>query len=241
LVGLAVEIASVFILRKSLLEGALTIASAAFIWVGVWGELLFAKRAKEAGDGIVAQANARAAEAELALVKFRQPRQSYVKGNEALITERLKPFAGTKFDSGLAANSGEVADFWWDLEPVITAAGWLHLPWNPLSVGMLVYQGLRPVSGSVGASNVEIHIRPEERATLGPAGAALISVLNEIGIEAMDIGFNSHSANPEAIHIHIGDKRWLFLLFVIDFRRRLITRSTARSRPARRVGTGSTT
>jgi hypothetical protein len=64
LIGLAVEIASAFILEKSLLESSLTIASTTLILVGVWGEIFFERRAKEAGDGIVAEANARAANAE---------------------------------------------------------------------------------------------------------------------------------------------------------------------------------
>jgi hypothetical protein len=63
LVGLAVEIAAVFILGKSKLEGSLTISSTILILVGVWGELIFEKRAREAGDGMIAEANARAAEA----------------------------------------------------------------------------------------------------------------------------------------------------------------------------------
>ena len=62
-VGLVVEIAAVFILQKPLLEAILTTSATALIACGVWGELWFAKRAKEAGDGMVAEANARAAEA----------------------------------------------------------------------------------------------------------------------------------------------------------------------------------
>jgi hypothetical protein len=61
IVGLAVDIAAVFILKKELLDGALTIVANALIAAGVWGELWFARRAKEAGDGIVAEAKARAA------------------------------------------------------------------------------------------------------------------------------------------------------------------------------------
>lgn len=64
LVGLAVEIASVLILNKDKLEGALTIASTALILIGVWGELVFEKRAREAGDGMIAEANERAARLE---------------------------------------------------------------------------------------------------------------------------------------------------------------------------------
>jgi hypothetical protein len=40
LVGLAVEIASVFILEKSWLEAVLTISANMLIIAGVWGELL---------------------------------------------------------------------------------------------------------------------------------------------------------------------------------------------------------
>jgi hypothetical protein len=61
IVGLAVDIAAVFILKMKLLDGALTIVANALIAAGVWGELWFARRAKEAGDGIVAEAKARAA------------------------------------------------------------------------------------------------------------------------------------------------------------------------------------
>jgi hypothetical protein len=72
IVGLAVEIASVFIVGKPLLwEGVLTIFANVLIAAGVWGELRYSKRAKEAGDGIVAEANARASEAQLQLERLR--------------------------------------------------------------------------------------------------------------------------------------------------------------------------
>jgi hypothetical protein len=63
--GLVIEIAAVFILQKHLLEASLTIVANILIALGVWDELWFARRAKEAGDGIVAEANERAANAEL--------------------------------------------------------------------------------------------------------------------------------------------------------------------------------
>jgi hypothetical protein len=81
ILGLAVEIAGVFVLEKSVLEGAVTIVSTALIAIGVWGELKFSHRAREAGDAIVAEAEARAAEANLKaqeagleLARFRAPR-----------------------------------------------------------------------------------------------------------------------------------------------------------------------
>jgi hypothetical protein len=63
LVGLAIEIAGALIFEKSWLEASITIIATALIAIGVWGEIIFGRRAKEAGDGIVAEANARAAEA----------------------------------------------------------------------------------------------------------------------------------------------------------------------------------
>jgi hypothetical protein len=63
IVGLAVDISAVFVLEKAFPESVLTISANLLIVAGVWGELIFEKRAKEASDGIVAQANKRAAAA----------------------------------------------------------------------------------------------------------------------------------------------------------------------------------
>jgi hypothetical protein len=207
-------------IEKKEIENWGAVIADCLIALGVYCEIHFGRRASHGHAELrrrselriaeanvrAAEANRKAAEAELALAKFREPRQSYVKGNESLIAERLGPFAGTQFDSGLTGGSGEVADFWWDLQPTIVAAGWVHLPFVVPNT-LIIRQGDRPLSASVGATNVEIHVRPEERSALGPAAVALISVLNEIGIEATDKGFNSHSPNSETIHIHIGDKR----------------------------------
>lgn len=70
IVGLAVEIAAVFMLHKPPLEAVLSIASTVLIIAGVWGELIFERCAKEAADGIVAQAKERVAESELRIAKL---------------------------------------------------------------------------------------------------------------------------------------------------------------------------
>lgn len=215
IVGLAVEIAAVFILKKPACEAALTIAATSLIAIGVWGEVLLEKRAKEAADGIVAlaqieaiEATKRAKNAELQLHIFRLPRRDVLSGKGDIITERLRPFSGTQFDCGMS-QGGEQADFWWDLEPSLVAAGWQHIVWQypPGMPALMISQGPElPASGSVGAANVEIHLHPEHRQALLPAADALIHVLNEIGIAARDAGFNTHSVNANAIHILIGPK-----------------------------------
>jgi len=166
-------------------------------------------------DARAKEADARAKEAELALAKFRAPRLP-TREQLSLVAERLRPFAGTKFDIGLSASSGEQADFIWRLELAlanfeegIPNAGWIEVPWGFYQVGQQeIRRGPhRPPSGSVAAQNVEIHLHPESREKLLPAATALISVLKEIDIEAKDAGFNAHTVNVDAIHILIGEKR----------------------------------
>jgi hypothetical protein len=165
------------------------------------------KQAAEAGMR-AAEAIERARKIELQLVLFRLPRRDMLAGKTDIVTERLKPFAGTEFDCGIG-QGGEQADFWWDLQPAIMVAGWTHIAWQypPTDFPLFIAQGPdRPVSGSVGAANVEIHLHPEHREKLLPAATALISALNEVGIAAREAGYNTHNINTGAIHILIGDK-----------------------------------
>jgi hypothetical protein len=161
-----------------------------------------------------------AAEANLSLGRLQTPRATLLTA-AALdsIAEKLQPFAGTRFDTGLAANSGEQADFLWRLEMALTNlpppenrlnAGWIEIPWgfNQVGVGaQALRRGTRPVSGSVAAQNVEIHLHPEYRAKLLPAATALISALNDVGIISKEVGFNTYSSNDDAIHVLIGEKQ----------------------------------
>ncbi|MGA9917519.1 MAG: hypothetical protein WBR17_33755 [Paraburkholderia sp.] len=185
---------------------------------GVLGELLpsmlvrrYNTEVKRRSDDGLAKANeraasayARAAEAELKLIEFRTPRRQILAGHESEIIATLRAFAGTQFDSGLGANSGEQADFWWDLEPLLVQAGWVHLPWT--GTAQLIRQGDRPLSGSVAAKDIEIHLLPDEGDALLPAAEALVASLVSVGIAAAIVGFNTFATNKNAIHISIGTK-----------------------------------
>jgi hypothetical protein len=188
------------------------------IVVGVWGEVFFGNKARSAGDAQLAQyeartaeANARAAEAQrqgiearLELARVRTPRAIlFTEGpTAAFISNAARQFPGTNFDTGFDLNSGEQADFAWHLQSALTDGGWLHIP-----VLFITQGNARPISGSVGATNVEIHLHPQSRDALLPAATALIEVLNKMGIAATDAGFNAHSENASAIHILIGAKQ----------------------------------
>jgi hypothetical protein len=178
------------------------------IALGVWLEIHFGRKATEGRKTQLTAANERAANAELELIKFKAPRR-LTSAQHVEIREKLKQFSGTHFDTGMASGSGEQADFIWQLGPILMEAGWQYVDWTVVSVGQqIVTQGpSRPYSGSVAASNVEIHLHSETRNHLLPAATALIAALNDAGIAAREVGFNTHNGNPKAIHILVGEKR----------------------------------
>ena len=153
-----------------------------------------------------ADANARAQEAELALTKFRAPRLP-TQTELAALTEKIKPFAGTKFDVGHPRVDREVWDFLWRLEPAIAAAGWVQIDW----IGGAVFKKNAwpgdPWYGEMGVNNVSIEVRPESRAKLMPAAEALSAALEAIGIKATTGDNNNSSQNDDAIHLIVGPKR----------------------------------
>jgi len=126
------------------------------------------------------------------LQRLSTARAFLVKGKEDEITKKLMPFGGTEFDCAFARNNGEQVDFWWMLQPALTAAGWKNLPWRyGQSVGFS--QGSRPETGEAAATNVEIHLHPAQQGTLKPAATALISALKDVGIDARYYGFNIYN------------------------------------------------
>jgi hypothetical protein len=137
------------------------------------------------------------------------PRDCFLKSKTDEITKKLTPFADTEFDCAFARNSGEQANFWWNLQPALAAAGWKNVPWRYGESTGGYSQAGRPETGEVAATNVEIHIHPGQRGKLASAASELISALNNVGIEARDMGFNAYNSNPTAIHILIGEKQLL--------------------------------
>jgi hypothetical protein len=154
----------------------------------------------------IANANARAAEAELRLVEFRRPRGVTPEQADSIV-EKIKPFAGTKFDVGHSTEDREQWDFLWRLEPAISKAGWVHIDWEG---GMAFKKNAWPGNhwyGIMAVINVSIELHPESREKLLPAAEALAAALNGIGITATAGEFNNSSTNADAIHVLIGPKR----------------------------------
>jgi hypothetical protein len=214
---------------KSLVEAIFLAIANLAIAAGVYAEIHFGRKAHDAGASLqqmsdervatleaqAAEANRAASEARFELARFRAPRRALMtSANVASLTRKLTPFSSTRFDSCLNGNSAEQADFWWDLQPALVRAGWVHIAWGTeapdgeMGLGGLVFvQGDRPSSGSCAAKNVEIHLLPSEREGLLAAAEALVSALNDIGVEAAEVTFNANANTPNAIHIAIGDKQ----------------------------------
>ena len=107
LVGLTVEIAAVFILGRPWSEACFTILSTLLIFLGVWGELRYSKRAKEAGDRIVADAEARAAEA-LAKAEEERTRREAIEAE--VLSKPLAALNNRDFVKEMSAFNGVSAD-----------------------------------------------------------------------------------------------------------------------------------
>jgi hypothetical protein len=150
-----------------------------------------------------AEAEKRAVEAQLDLIKFREPRRINSE-QRALITKKLLPFPGVKFDVGWARGNDEQDNLAWELEPALTDAGWQQLDWPG---GTILRPGYRPDAGEVSASNVSIQISPKSEAQLKPAALALVAALNDEGIAARLDPFNIRRASAGIIHVLIGMKR----------------------------------
>jgi hypothetical protein len=207
LVGLAVEIAAVFILHKPWPENVLSVASTALIAVGVWGEIILEKRAKNAGDGLVAQAeeraadaNAKALEAQAELERLKAPR-FLSEEQRARITEKMSTFAGQEFTGAVAMGASDAWTLWRLIANVLQGAGWVRVKPSgqsfgdpPAAIPIATTRGVMIMAPVGGSSTPEITKRSR----------ALAEALSVEGIEA--IWWPMMPTNSTAIRIEIGPK-----------------------------------
>jgi hypothetical protein len=166
-------------------------------------------------DARAAEATQKAIEAELRLVEFRKSRREILAepGHVESFIEKIRPFAGTRFDIGHGPEGQrEQWDFLWDIEPLFNKAGWVFLDWKPTGGSMLQRLNWTRQLHWYGLSNVlnvSLEMNPEGKAKLLPAAQALVDTLKGIGIEASiePTIVSSQSANADAIHFMVGDKR----------------------------------
>lgn len=159
---------------------------------------------KAESDAKLAEALDRASNAESKLVEFRTARRMLMTNKaRSEVVNKLQRFSGTNFDGGVSSFESEQVDILWDLEEVLSLAGWQQLPWPRPDIT----RSLRPAAGLVAAQNVEIQLDPSWRLAGLPAAGALIDALNDIGIEAREAPFNTPNTNVQAVHVVVGPKR----------------------------------
>ena len=204
-----------FVLVGSLVLGVL--ATIAIVWMGIVKEHHWDLAREAAAKSIAtlslqgdqlrkdtAEANERAAEAKLALEKFRAPR-TLSPEQQGRITEKLKQFANTKFDAA-AVQDTEATRFLVQIENSLAAAGWVQIEWKGGDI--VLNRPGRPTIGMTGSPGLTIAVEASWLTQHKAAAEALLGALQAEGFTAKGIAepLAAINANPEAIHLLIGRK-----------------------------------
>jgi hypothetical protein len=122
-----------------------------------------------------AEANARAAEAQLELEKLKTPR-TLGPTRQEVVANSLRRFAGQRYRAAISQGADDGVAFWESLYTTLERAGWIYIPSGPPSLG-------NPPAGIPIASvpGVEIRFDPEKEQELTPAALALGNALHTDG------------------------------------------------------------
>jgi hypothetical protein len=155
-----------------------------------------------------AKATEHAAEASLALEKFKAPRQLSDE-QVARIAEKLKSFQ-VGFDVAILDSDPEVDMIARQIIAALVAAGWKQSDWK-IKEGIHFHSSGRfgkdtPLIGIVHAIGVDLQAHEESVATLGPPTNALVAALESESIKASTHLLTVENANPKLLHVLIGRK-----------------------------------
>jgi hypothetical protein len=156
----------------------------------------------------IAEADARALEAQAQLEKFKSPRNIV---NQSAVVSKLIGFKGTRFDMAVVVGDPEANRFLGQLSKTLQLAGWEWIdfgaPRGPLTF-TYTWPGL-PNVGQMGGFGVDIFVHPEHMAEFSAPADLLSSILSEEGLSiskpASAVAAQGFS-NDNAIHIVIGKK-----------------------------------
>jgi hypothetical protein len=156
-----------------------------------------------------AEANARALEAKLALEKYKQPRLLSER-QISTISEKLKPFAGTKFDAAVIPGDPEAFTFLAYIAATLEMAGWVWVEWAAPEgqIAMTYTIPSKPSIGQLGFLGTTLQINPAHAGALStPADALGLALIGE-GVEVtLDVIDNASVPNRETVHVIVGKKR----------------------------------
>lgn len=151
-----------------------------------------------------AEANARAAEANLALAKIKAPR-TLTPDQYASLIAVMMPFADKQYDMAIVIGDPEATDILGQIDSALTAAGLIAVPWTPATIG---YERKgRPRIGNTTVPGVIVQMHPDHLEEFSVPASLLVNELVEAGIAARaEFGLGIENNNPNAMHILIGKK-----------------------------------
>jgi hypothetical protein len=203
---------SIFDWANWFLLGALAIgvvSTGLVIWMGNIKEEYLRRELAATGERTKV-AEQRAAEATLALEKFKAPRLLLATDANRIANE-LRPFAGTPFDMSVIVGDPEAMTLLLQIAAALRdGAGWSWVEWNhPSGPFMTVYSF--PDTPNIGqggtAIGIRVQISEERKAEFGPAAAALIKALTATKLEVTaDAAQGPDVPNNDTIHIRVGKK-----------------------------------
>jgi len=149
----------------------------------------------------IAEANARALEAKLALARFQQPR---LLSEEAMarIVDKVKIFKDVEFDCA-GSPTHEATNLLTSIEDTLERAGWMALN-NAGAVSITIPN--RRSRGIIISEGVSISFDQSQNPHLEKPVLALANALNDEGIAVSATGNAATPINKQAIHVIVGAK-----------------------------------
>ncbi len=142
----------------------------------------------------VEQAERTAAEAKLALERFKAPRVLSPQ-EQQLIVSKISKYGGQEYLLTTFWDLKEPLDFSNQLHQTLLTAGWKYIP--PGKGGSFLLGGL---------AGVQVWVHPEADPAVKDAANALVSALEKIGQSPTLKLKNSQNAKDNTIHLNIGTK-----------------------------------
>jgi archaellum component FlaG (FlaF/FlaG flagellin family) len=147
----------------------------------------------------IAEANARALEAQLALEKFKAAR-TLSPEQQKRIADKMRRFAGQEWAASIAFSTDSLS-LLAEIDSALKAAGWIR----GAALGQVTVGGNTSIS-LFEAPGVRVQIAPSKAADLTSVAAALASAIMDEGIDATPALSADVEVKPTVIQITIGLK-----------------------------------
>jgi hypothetical protein len=159
----------------------------------------------EASRAAIADANARASEAQLALEKFKAPRQ-LSSAQQSTIAAEMRLFPGTPVVFG-AFQDPESTALLQQISDVLISAGWVEQEWKSGGDIVMNRGGDHPIAGYTMVTGVYVQADIKHAADFGPIVQKLAKLISGAGIETKpEVGRMAPDTNNDAVKILIGQK-----------------------------------